>query len=170
MRDERPCSVHAYFPIPKLQPITTPNLIKIRQFFSYLGQNLLIKSGQISTKFSGFLVWSVMIPNTKFHQNRTIFGPYFGSQWVSLCGPNLKLGKITYFCISFHHAKTVFESVITLIVFILLAASEFEVAATPKPAIRGQKYFGWLTYSMLGLIDISFKKIGDFEFGWLFVT
>ena len=66
---------------------------------------------------------------------------------------------------SFHHAKTVFESVITLIEFILLVASEFEVATMPKPAIRGQKYFGWLTYSMLGLIDISFMKIGDFEFG-----
>ena len=54
--------------------------------------------------------------------------------------------------------------------FILLVASEFEAAATAKRAIRGQKYFGWLTYSMIGLIDISFKKIGDFEFGRLFVT
>ena len=44
------------------------------------------------------------------------------------------------------------------------------MAATAKPAIRGQKYFGWLTYSMVGLIDISFKKIGDFEFQSLFVT
>ena len=54
--------------------------------------------------------------------------------------------------------------------FILLLASEFEAAATAKPAIRGQKYFGWLTYSMKGLIDISFREIGDFEFGQLFVT
>ena len=49
--------------------------------------------------------------------------------------------------------------------FILLVTSDFKMAATAKPAIRGQKYFGWLTYSMVWLIDISFKKIGDFEFG-----
>ena len=54
--------------------------------------------------------------------------------------------------------------------FTLLLASKFDAAATAKPAIRGQKYFGWLTNSMIGLIDISFKKIGDFEFGRLFVT
>ena len=54
--------------------------------------------------------------------------------------------------------------------FILLVASEFKMAATAKPAIRGQKYFAWLTFSMIGLIDISFKKIGDFEFHALFVT
>ena len=54
--------------------------------------------------------------------------------------------------------------------FILLLASELEAAATAKRAIRGKKYFGWLTYSMKGLIDLSFKKIGDFEFGRLFVT
>ena len=44
------------------------------------------------------------------------------------------------------------------------------MAATAKRAIRGQKYFVWLTYSMVGLIDKSFKKIGDFEFPSLFVT
>ena len=54
--------------------------------------------------------------------------------------------------------------------FILLVASEFKMAATAERAIRGQKYFAWLTYSMVGLIDISFKKIGDFEFQSLFVT
>ena len=52
----------------------------------------------------------------------------------------------------------------------VLVASDFKMAATAKPAIRGQKYFGWLTYSMVGLIDISFKKIGDLQFGSLFVT
>ena len=54
--------------------------------------------------------------------------------------------------------------------FILLVVSNFKMAATAKPAIRGQKYFGWLTYSMIGLNDISFEKIGDFEFHPLFVT
>ena len=54
--------------------------------------------------------------------------------------------------------------------FILLVASEFKMAATAKQATGGQKYFAWLTYSMIGLIDISFKKISDFEFGRLFVT
>ena len=49
--------------------------------------------------------------------------------------------------------------------FILLVVSNFKMAATAKPAIRGSKYFGWLTYSMIGLIDISLKKIGNFEFG-----
>ena len=53
---------------------------------------------------------------------------------------------------------------------ILLLASEFEAAAMAKPVIRGQKFFGWFTYSMKVLIDISFKEIGDFEFGRLFVT
>ena len=48
--------------------------------------------------------------------------------------------------------------------------SEFKMAATAKLAIRGQKYFAWLTYSTIGLIDISFKKIGDFEFHRIFVT
>ena len=48
---------------------------------------------------------------------------------------------------------------------ILLMVSDFKMAATAEPAIRGQKYFGWLTFSTKGLIDISFKKIGDFEFG-----
>ena len=59
---------------------------------------------------------------------------------------------------------------VTLKKYISLVNSEFKMAATAKPAIRGQKYFGWLTYSMVGLIDISFKKIGDFQFGSLFVT
>ena len=54
--------------------------------------------------------------------------------------------------------------------FILLVASKIKMAATVKRAIGGQKYFGWLTYSMVGLIDISFEEIGDFEFGRLFVT
>ena len=49
--------------------------------------------------------------------------------------------------------------------FILLVASDFKMAATAEPAIRGQKYFGWATFSMIGLIAISFKKIGNFEFG-----
>ena len=49
--------------------------------------------------------------------------------------------------------------------FILLVTSDFKMAATAKLAIRGQKYFRWVTFSMIGLIDISFKKIGDFEFG-----
>ena len=49
--------------------------------------------------------------------------------------------------------------------FILLVTSDFKMVATAKPAIRGQKYFGWVTFSMIGLTDISFKKIGDFEFG-----
>ena len=62
------------------------------------------------------------------------------------------------------------KSEVTLKKFILLVNSEFKMAATAKPAIRGQKYFGWLTYSMIGLSDISFKKIGDFEFPPLFVT
>ena len=57
------------------------------------------------------------------------------------------------------------KSEVTQIKFILLVASDFKMAATTKPAIRGQKYFGWVTFSMIGLIDISFKKIGDFEFG-----
>ena len=57
------------------------------------------------------------------------------------------------------------KSEVALKKFILLVNSEFKMAATAKPAIRGQKYFGWLTYSMVGLIDMSFKKIGDFEFG-----
>ena len=34
----------------------------------------------ISIKFGAFLVWSVLIVNTKFHQNWTIFGPYFGCE------------------------------------------------------------------------------------------
>ena len=34
----------------------------------------------ISIKFGAFLVWSVPILNTKFHQNRTIFWPYFGCE------------------------------------------------------------------------------------------
>ena len=54
--------------------------------------------------------------------------------------------------------------------FILLVASDFKMAATAKPAIGGQKYFGWLSFSMKGLIAISFKKIGDFQFRSLFVT
>ena len=54
--------------------------------------------------------------------------------------------------------------------FILLVASDFKMAATAKPAIGGQKYFGWLSFSMKGLIAISFKKIGDFQFHSLFVT
>ena len=53
--------------------------------------------------------------------------------------------------------------------FILLVISNFKMATTAKPAIRGQKYFGWVTFSMIGLIDINFKKIGDFEFHSLFV-
>ena len=59
---------------------------------------------------------------------------------------------------------------VTETMLILLVASEFKMAATAKRAIRGQKYFAWLTYSMVGLIDISFKKIGDFEFQSFFVT
>ena len=61
--------------------------------------------------------------------------------------------------------KVILKSEVAQGMFILLVASEFKMAATAKPAIRGQKYFAWLTYSMIGLIDISFKKIGDFEFG-----
>ena len=57
------------------------------------------------------------------------------------------------------------KSEVTLKTFILLVNSDFKMAATAEPAIRGQKYFGWVTFSMIGLIDISFKKIGDFEFG-----
>ena len=49
--------------------------------------------------------------------------------------------------------------------FILLVASKIKMAATAKRAIGGQKYFAWLTYSMIGLNDISFEKIGNFEFG-----
>ena len=64
----------------------------------------------------------------------------------------------------------ILNSEVTLKKFILLVNSEFKMAAMAKPAIRGQKYFGWLTYSMVGLIDMSFKKIGDFQFGSLFVT
>ena len=44
------------------------------------------------------------------------------------------------------------------------------MAATAKRAIRNRKYFRWLTYSMVGLTDISFEEIGDFQFGRLFVT
>ena len=54
--------------------------------------------------------------------------------------------------------------------FILLVASDFKMAAIAEPAIRGQKYFGWLSFFMKGLIAISFKKIGDFQFHSLFVT
>ena len=54
--------------------------------------------------------------------------------------------------------------------FILLVASDFKMAATAEPAIGGQKYFGWVSFSMKGLIAISFKKIGDFQFHSLFVT
>ena len=53
---------------------------------------------------------------------------------------------------------------------VLLVASKIKMAATAKRAIRGQTYFGWLTYSMIRLNDISFEKIGDFEFRQLFVT
>ena len=53
---------------------------------------------------------------------------------------------------------------------VLLVASKIKMAATAKRAIGGRKYFGWLTYSMVGLIDISFEEIGDFQFGRLFVT
>ena len=53
---------------------------------------------------------------------------------------------------------------------VLLVASKIKMAATAKRAIRGQKYFQWLTYFMIGLNDISFERIGDFEFHQLFVT
>ena len=62
------------------------------------------------------------------------------------------------------------QSVAPETMFILLVASKIKMAATAKRAIGGRKYFGWLTYSMVGLIDISFEEIGDFEFGRLFVT
>ena len=66
--------------------------------------------------------------------------------------------------------KVTLRSEAPQIMFILLVASEIKMAATAKRAIRGQKYLTWLTYSMVGLIDISFKKIGDFEFRQGFVT
>jgi hypothetical protein len=66
--------------------------------------------------------------------------------------------------------KVTLKSEVALDMFILLVASKIKMAATAKRAIGGQKYFGWLTYSMIGLNDISFEKIGDFEFHQLFVT
>ena len=67
-------------------------------------------------------------------------------------------------------AKVSLKSDVPQGMFILLVASKIKMAATAKRAIGGRKYFGWLTYSMVGLIDISFEEIGDFEFGQLFVT
>ena len=67
-------------------------------------------------------------------------------------------------------AKVSLKSEVPQGMLVLLVASKIKMAATAKRAIGGQKYFGWLTYSMIGLNDISFEKIGDFEFHQLFVT
>ena len=67
-------------------------------------------------------------------------------------------------------AKVSLKSEVPQGMLVLLVASKIKMAATAKRAIGGRKYFGWLTYSMVGLIDISFEEIGDFEFGRLFVT
>ena len=67
-------------------------------------------------------------------------------------------------------AKVSLKSEVPQGMLVLLVASKIKMAATAKRAIRGQKYFGWFTYSMIGLNDISFEKIGNFEFHQLFVT
>ena len=107
----------------------------------------------------------------KIFVNKVDFGPvaYLVKvlQFWRVC-PHLWIFFITNIKIKL--AKVTDQSEAPETMFILLVASEFKMAATAKPAIRGQKYFGWLTYSMVGLIDISFEEIGDFEFGRLFVT
>ena len=107
----------------------------------------------------------------KIFVNKVDFGPvaYLVKvlQFWRVC-PHLWIFFITNIKIKL--AKVSLHLEVTETMFILLVASEFKMAATAKPVIRGQKYFGWLTYSMVGLIDISFKKIGDFEFGRRFVT
>ena len=58
-----------------------------------------IENCPISIKFGAFLVWSVLITNTKFRQNRTIFGPY-------LCqGAPPGLGSTLKFWYFFHYTK-----------------------------------------------------------------
>ena len=77
--------------------------------------------------------------------------------------PNLWIFFITNIKIKLR--KVTLKSEVALDMFILLVALKIKMAAMAKRAIGGRKYFGWLTYSMVGLIDISFEEIGDFEFG-----
>jgi len=82
--------------------------------------------------------------------------------------PNFWICFITNIKIKLH--KVMLQSKVAQTMFILLVASEFKMATTAELANGGQKYFTWLTCSMIGWIDISFKIIGDFEFRRLFVT
>ena len=87
------------------------------------------------------------------------FTPYHPHFWIFfITNIKIKLAKVSL------------KSEVPQGMLVLLVASKIKMAATAKWAIGCRKYFGWLTYSMVGLIDISFEKIGDFEFGWLFVA
>ena len=84
------------------------------------------------------------------------------ASWGRLC-PEI----LTYlsFCKNIYMLGIFKKSEVAQGKLILLVVLDFKMAAIAKPAIRGQKYFGWVTFCMIGLIDISFKKIDDFEFG-----
>ena len=115
----------------------------------------------ISIKFGAFLVWSVLIVNTKFHQNRTIFGPYFG------CEMHIKgcdIPKFWYFSsLTKLWKRPKFEKNPQLRSWGWFYTVSWNIGCGPTPILAGWdwKYFSHLNIFPKGPMGPSFDKIPE---------
>ena len=95
-----------------------------------------------------YILVNGLMANFEFRSCRVKKVTFFWSDSASWVRVSAEILIFFLLCKSIYMLGILKKSEVTQIKFILLVASDFKMAATTKPAIRGQKYFGWVTFSM----------------------